>query len=393
MRHLNDWITNYLKYVEDTEPDLRHHEWTALSILSMVLQRKVWMEKASEIWYPNLYTLLVGDSASRKGTAMKFGGSILRKSGIDLTLASTKGSTSDLIFTLKSSTNTFLIYGKQYIHSSMSVFAPEFVNFILKENVTDIINVLNDVYDCLPIFEYGTRSYEKEKAENVCFSILGAITPEHFKNSLPLEAIGGGFLSRLIMIHGERKKKNSNAKLIEAMEPQLAEDLRDIHQLKGPFVVHETFSQLYDNWYENEGTPEDLKHHYFSSYVERRQVHLCKMAMILCASEGSEMVIRDRHFSRALDFLRRAEMKMGRIFEGYGKSKHSDVLMNIIKYLHDNGTVYRTALIRTFAADIDSVSQLDDMLRTWKEAGAISSSVNGSEITITYIPRNKRRRR
>jgi len=296
MRSLTDWITNYLEYVEDTEPDIRHHEWTALSILSMVLQRKVWVEKASQTWYPNLYVLLVGHAGSRKGTAMEYGGKLLRKSGVELHLASTKGSTSDLIFTLKSSTDAFLIHGKQYIHSSLGVFATEFVNFILKEKGNEIINVLNELFDCLPMFEYGTRSYSKEKAENVFLSLIGATTPEHFKNSLPLEAIGGGFLSRLIMIYGERKKKDANAKLNEGLEPGLIEDLRDIHQLKGPFVIHESFNERYDHWYENEETPSDLKLHFFSTYTERRQVHLAKISLICCASEGSEMVIRDRHF-------------------------------------------------------------------------------------------------
>ena len=85
-RELEDWISAYLKYTENTEPPISYHTWTAISLIAGALQRKVYMPWGHDIIYPNMYIVLIGPSGrARKGTAMNIGKDILKDIVISMT--------------------------------------------------------------------------------------------------------------------------------------------------------------------------------------------------------------------------------------------------------------------------------------------------------------------
>src|SRR3990170_8200696 len=79
IREAGDWLSSYLEYTDNTEPPASYHLWTGISVISGVLQRKVWMEWGHELIYPNMYVVLIGPSGRcRKGTAMNIGKGLLK---------------------------------------------------------------------------------------------------------------------------------------------------------------------------------------------------------------------------------------------------------------------------------------------------------------------------
>ena len=76
-RLVDDWIDKYLVYSSNTEPPAMFHLWTAISVISSVLQRKCYFPWGTLTFYPNMYVVLVGPPAARKGTAMNIGKKIL----------------------------------------------------------------------------------------------------------------------------------------------------------------------------------------------------------------------------------------------------------------------------------------------------------------------------
>ncbi|KKL25422.1 hypothetical protein LCGC14_2405480, partial [marine sediment metagenome] len=69
-RILSNWIDSYLEYTEESEPAETYRLWCAIVTISAVLQRKCVFHWGALTFYPNVFVVLVGPPAARKGTAM-----------------------------------------------------------------------------------------------------------------------------------------------------------------------------------------------------------------------------------------------------------------------------------------------------------------------------------
>src|SRR6266436_9614945 len=84
-RKLENWLESYLKYTSKQESPEKLHFWTGLSVLSSALKRQVWMDLSFFKLYPNIYVLLVAESAkSRKSISMDTGVNLIRDAVPDL---------------------------------------------------------------------------------------------------------------------------------------------------------------------------------------------------------------------------------------------------------------------------------------------------------------------
>ena len=61
-RILTDWLDNYMKYTENSEPHPRFRLWTGISVISACLMRKCKIPWGFFDIYPNMYIVLVGPS-------------------------------------------------------------------------------------------------------------------------------------------------------------------------------------------------------------------------------------------------------------------------------------------------------------------------------------------
>ena len=68
---MSDWITNFLDYTAAIPSPASFRLWSAITAISGVLERKVWIQTAQSFLYPNLFTLLVGPPATGKTQAIK----------------------------------------------------------------------------------------------------------------------------------------------------------------------------------------------------------------------------------------------------------------------------------------------------------------------------------
>ena len=73
-RKLPNWIDAFMLYTHNTEPPTLFRKWTAISCIAAAMQRKCVVEWGTSLtFYPNLFIVLVGPSATGKGTAMNPG--------------------------------------------------------------------------------------------------------------------------------------------------------------------------------------------------------------------------------------------------------------------------------------------------------------------------------
>ena len=129
-RLLDDWVTGWLEYQENTEPPRPFITWVALSIVAAALQRKCRLEMGHLTWFPNMYIVIVGPSGSRKGTAMDPGRILLSGQGIKMSAESTTREA--LIRALKkcTSSNTDVKAGTIETHASLTVYSQELTSFM-----------------------------------------------------------------------------------------------------------------------------------------------------------------------------------------------------------------------------------------------------------------------
>jgi hypothetical protein len=197
-----------MELTDNSEPPILFRKWAAISSIASALQRKVRVELGLSLtFYPNLYIVLVGPSATGKGTAMKFASDIIEQVP-SIRLSAQATSLQALIRRMKETnlTDIDLVTGEQQYHSSLTIFSTEFTVFLGYHN-KELIAALCEWYDCHSRWSYETIARKKEEIIGVWVNLFAGTTPDAIQSSLPIESIGGGLTSRIIFIYEERKGK------------------------------------------------------------------------------------------------------------------------------------------------------------------------------------------
>ena len=376
-RELSDWLTGYLKYVENTESPILYHAWSGISVIAGALQRKCWLEWGHEIIYPNLFVVLVGPSGKcRKGLALGIAKDML--SEVQSVSLASEATTREAVITAmkRAITNFASPNGRIVFHCSLTCFSEELSVFLGQSDIKFLAN-LTDWYDSKDTWKYETIGRGMDQLQGVCFNLLGATAPDWLQSMLPQEAVGGGFTSRVIFVVEEQKGKTVPKHVRTPDEIRLwaalKRDLDRINQLVGAFHFDEDGERSYTSWYEEEDRRlakgelpiEDPR---FASYSERRATHLRKLMMILSASRGDDMILGGEDFSRALAMLRATERKMHKTFGGLGQARYSSITEKILEYIQVIKVVTRTDLMRKFYRDVDTMAlkTIEEMMEMTK---------------------------
>lgn len=403
-RKLNDWLTGYLEYVQDTEPPKSFHTWIGLSMIAGALQRRVWTQYGHSLLYPNLYVILVGKSGgARKGTAMKIGRDVLN--GVPAVTVIAESVTREKLIQKmadlsgKSSFNVKVksddgTLDRAQAQAAITCFSEELAVFLEQKDIKFLSN-LTDFYDSHDEWKYETKNRGEAHIHGICFNLLGATAPDWMQSMLPQEAIGGGFTSRCIFIFEERKGKSVAEEIYtewhKERKKELVNDLNIISNLSGPYELSPEARQAYNEWYTEEDRKiakgiypiDDAR---FAGYCERRANHIRKLMMICTASRSNQNVIELIDFERSLNLLLAAEKKMPKAFGGLGRSAYSEAVEMVLDYLIVNKTCTRKDLMRQFYRDIDSgtLKVVEEVLEHMKIV-KISTNVVTKDTTYTLL--------
>ena len=398
LRRLNDWVSGYIEYSQETESPLSYHIWTSISLLAAALQRRVYIKWGYEILYPNMYIVLVGPSGKcRKGSAMNLGKDIITGLGIKVTSESITREA--LIRSMKRAVVNYIEpdTGIVRFHCSLTAMSQE-LSVFLGQNDVKFLADLTDWYDSLDNWVYETKTSGVDEIKGVCFNLLGATAPDWLQSILPEEAIGGGFTSRIIFIVEEQKRKTIPLPVVSerlsSLREALREDLERIATLSGEFEFTEETKELYSAWYQKEdekikdGSPaiDDPR---FAGYCERRATHIRKLCMLFSASRGEDLLIMADDFSRAMDVLMSAEKKMDKVFSGLGSTPYAKITEKILTFFKERKRVSRSELLIVFYRDLD-MTILDTIEKTLVAMKVIKVEVQPQAGETYYVWRDER---
>lgn len=373
-RNLNDWIDGFLQLSDNSEPPLSYKKWTAISTISAALQRKVRIELGISLTvYPNFYIVLVGPSATGKGTAMRYSYDILKEIP-SIRMAAQATSLQSLIRRMKETNlNSMEIdTGKMQFHSSMTIFSDEFTVFLGYHN-RELMAALCDWFDCKDRWVYDTIKRDREEIVGVWVNILGGTTPDNIQSSFPMEAIGGGLTSRIIFVNEEKSDKlvifpAATAAEIE-LQQYLIQDLEQIALLSGSARFTEGAMKFYADWCVKAAKNPPFQDRKFDGYNGRRRRHLNALSMICSASRSNKLIISENDIQRAAEFMSEVEMKMGTVFRGIGRSDMSALLNDAITYIVASkiDEIPLWEFSRRFEGDADKLA-MDRILGTMESA-------------------------
>lgn len=393
MNHSGDFFSMYFEYTRNTECPAFFQRWASIAGIGAFLGRGYNLLHGHFPIYPNTYCMLIGSPGTRKSTSIKLIKSLIAQAGYQniaadkttkekfmMDLAGIDGDTQDTVTSL----DALNIFGDSYDTEDKEIFiaADEFNDFIGNGNI-EFISLLGTLWDYNGVYRNRVKNSKSISISNPTVSILGGNTPTGFSLAFPVEILGQGFFSRLLLVYGEPTGK----KIPFPIPPDpkhtayLIEYLTQIKQTaSGTALLEPAAKSLLEKIYHQWQGLEDVR---FDSYSNRRFTHLLKLCLIVSAARLSNS-ISEFDVLYANTILAHTEHLMPKALGEFGKSKHSDVVHKIMQMLDATTQILTLREIwKGVHQDLDKITDLSELLRSLTMADKVQA-VNGG-----FLPKKK----
>ncbi len=419
----SEFLNDYMEMVEDTESPRLFHLWAGISGISACLGRRCWLPFGPMTVYPNQFITLVGTPGTRKSTAMNIMKRNLRKStGVRFAPVDTAGQRQGLVEAMrgKNDSEEFLdnvelaaaenslagltldevarisnvrdgddadsdhldearnfVSGADKHH--IMVTATELSRFIGQNNfqMLDFLGTMWDGED----YEYQTKA-GLTVLRDPLINLLSCTTPTSLNVAMPPAAGGQGFLSRMILVYGSRKYKEvptptePDSEIVLKVKGQFN---RTYLELAGEFTESVAALAFRESIY---GWKLEINDPRFGYYHERRQDHLIKLGMALCATRTSQTIEKE-DYELAHKILRATERGMPDALGEFGMNPLAALKQNMLEYIRSRGTVKVEDLRAVFHRDsraTDFMEAVNDLAKL--NQVAMAQLASGSSVLM-----------
>lgn len=388
-RRLKEGILNaFCKYAEGTEIPTIFSLWSAIAAISAIFGRDCFVDRGYFTVYPNLYIVIVAGSAvCKKSSAIMMGYKAMKEACPNMHILSQKITPEALIGSLSgmtAETSTLLV------EEACGVLVADELATLIDKNAfkSGMITVLTKLYDCED-FPYETKGRGLELVKNPCVTMLGGMTMKGLKDSIPQEAIGGGFTSRVIFIFQKSNTKSQPWPMMTSenrkRHEDIVHDLREVEKLRGGFALtNEALSIFKDEYARFRSKTHLLNNPNFDGYVGRRDTNLLKICMVLSASFNDSKVIDEAVMSESIKLLTVVEKDMPRVLQAINTEYCGDVCEQTLAIIMNKGLVVRSELVYTMRHRL-TVRQLDMIIDTLVESRVVEVVKDGNNTLYKFI--------
>lgn len=286
------FVDLFLQHTSHYESPTSFWRWAAYSAIGAVLRDNCYRVMGDHRIYPNIYTLLLADSAvHRKGQPVKLCEDLVRQAK-STKLISGRASIQGVLDEL-SRGETDKETGKIISGGSAFFVASEMSAGIV--NDPEAIKILTDIYDFKEEYTSRLRGSGVFRIKNICFSLLAASNEELLRDVYDIKAIFGGLLGRTFLVRpNEFRKANSLFTVTDtaASYTELCKKLCSIAKIKGEFNFTPAAIAAYDAWYvpfrESYKNKPDR-----SGIAGRIHTSVLKLAMIICVDKTQALEISE----------------------------------------------------------------------------------------------------
>lgn len=397
----NCFIESFIEFHKNTEAPTIYYRWAAIAGIGAILGRNCWLQHGHTKIYPNQYIMLVGDSGARKSTAVLSVKKLLigaqyktisadrttkEKFLIDLEEGIAKSHDPEEVFDVrkneKKNPTMRALFGQELSTepSECLICADEFNSFLGHGNV-EFIDLLTNLWSYDGIYENRIKNGRSVRINNPTLSILGGNTGTGISMAFPLEVIGQGLFSRLVMVYSDP----SGRRITFPPPPdpiiygELVQKLMRIRAtIKGELVIEPFAKIALDDIYSNWKDMEDVR---FKTYSSRRFTHLLKLCLCVAAGREETTITTDTVIF-ANTILHYTEYFMPKALGEFGKARNSDVAAKILEIIEKSETpveIFRDIWPQV-RRDLDNRKQLGEILDGLRQAGKIQQVGNEGKL-------------
>jgi len=392
----NSFLKSYFEYTENTESAKIYHLWCAISSIGATMSTNIHLPFGPFKIYPNQYIILIGPPGAKKTSAITIAKKLVRKySSIGFAPDDTGGQRQGLISAIaelseklngsdelkeffsdmnsaqaSQTSKNGNTGNKEKTAPTLYAIAEE-LRSLLSATSEDTLTFLIRMFDC-DNYTYKLKD-SQITIENQLLSILAATTVDQLNIILPFAAIGQGFSSRLILAYAYLPHKEIPwpEPLDDKLEKKLGEVYSYVAQMRGAFIAPQEVKDYVGTIYKEKPIISDSR---FQNYNQRRQTHLLKTAMVLCAMDKRiELKVMD--FEEANRILKVTEGFMPDAIGEYGLEPLDRSKQRIIDFIRASGT-----------EDIDYGSLRSSMcseMPVWHFRKAMDELITTNRITVT----------
>lgn len=400
-RKLSNWLRSYSELTAISEAPDVFNFWTGVSAVAGVLRRNVWFEQIKFRWFPNFYIIFVAPPGiATKSSTANVGMKLLRD--IDGVIMGPSSMTwQGLVAGLQKAQRLIAVNDtgdpltSQYVaQSAITCEVSELGTFLDPKN-GELTSVLIDLWDGKETpWERWLATKDDTKIENPWINIIAGTTPSWLKENANESMIGGGLASRVIFVYADKKKRTvayleDEIELDDyhAQEELLRHDLTEMGKLRGRFTMDKQAKSFGRDWYNTLWTnPEKhLTDEEFQGYRARKQTHVHKLAMVLSAAAGDDLVISEQTLNLSIKLMAGVEYDMHKVFSSIGNNITSKHVNSILSYLRTYQKLVRRDLWRNCIKSM-SPREFGEATDACVQAGFIHLTSDASEVWYHILP-------
>jgi hypothetical protein len=357
LRYHKDWLKAFIEYAEIGEAPITLYFWTGVATIAGALRRHVWIDQTIFQWVPNFYIIIVAPPGIiSKTTTIDVGINLLRAVP-RIHFGPQVITWQKLAEKMAKSLEMFRVDDSDLLYpmSAITVASGELGNFLNPKD-SDMINTLISLWDGRKgVFDKETKTQGDDTIENPFINMIGCTTPSWIEDNFSESMIGGGFTSRCIFLHADKKRNLSaypsrkRPAGYEELQTRLIHDLTHIaEKLVGEYKLTEDAYAWGEQWYADHYAklPTHMDSDRMGGYLARKQTHIHKLAMVLAASEGDELVIPLEILQKAEKLVSSLEADMPKVFERIGSSQQSLGATRLVSAVRAVGVVTDTELYK-----------------------------------------------
>ena len=376
----SDFIADFFSYATASE-DERSPEifriWSAISMVSAALERRVMVRTGRWTTYCNLYTLLVAPPGTGKSVITGVE-RLMRKVCLpdskvkSFSFAPTSTTKASIVDTLEKAVKARMLRSGQSFSSSCLYFCAEDFTAFMPRLDNEYIGMLIIMYNCPDWYEERRRVGDRHTLiENPQFNFLAGIQPAIMGSLFPEELWTSGLARRLIMIFSDETRvidPFADYQRTTVTEASLLARLSALSDMQGEITWAAPAKEAYREWLMGGEKPRPT-HSKLTGYVRERARNMSKLAGISLVSRtgGITEPIQMIDYQRALDWMLEAEKKMPSIFRSMlGKSDSGLVeelwIFVTRRYIETSGSGVTEDEIWTFVGDRVSQERIQGII-------------------------------
>ncbi len=293
------FVDLYMQHTKHYESPGSFWKWSAYTTIGAILRDNCFRRLGDVRIFPNVYTLLVADSAvHRKGHPVKLCEELV-KSVKNTKLISGRASIQGILDELARG-ETDKKTGKVTSGGAGLFCAGELSAGIV--NDPEAIKIMTDIYDFKDEYTSRLRGSGVFRIKNVCFSMIAASNEELLRDVYDGKAIFGGLLGRTFLVRpNEFRPGNSLFNVRDQSESFkiMLEILTGFSKLEGEFEITNGAESAYDDWY----IPfrKSYEHKSDRSGISGRiHTSVLKLAMILAVNRTGKLLVEKEHIKEAI---------------------------------------------------------------------------------------------